>query len=136
MRGWCRTSRSAWLLPAVAALVPLLLEDRSRRLIDLAVYVGSAGVVGAGEDLYGYRTEAGLPLTYPPFAALLAEPLARMPLTVVQVGWTLATLAAVVAVAHVAMRPVTARLGLPVIVALMLVSTSVRGAARGEPMVP
>ena len=130
---WACTSRRAWLLPAAAVLVPLvppLLEPQSHRLIDLAVYVGSGGVVGAGGDVYGYRTEAGLPFTYPPFAALLAEPLARMPLAAVQAGWTLATLLALVALARVAMAPVVARIGLPVTVALLLVSTPVRSHLR------
>lgn len=112
------------------AVVPPLLEPASRRLGDLAVYVGSAGVVGAGGDLYGYRTEAGLPFTYPPFAALVAEPLARAPLPLVQIAWTGATLAAALGVAVLAMRPVVERLGLPVTTALPLVSTPVRSHVR------
>jgi alpha-1,2-mannosyltransferase len=130
---WSRGSAWAWALTALAAavaVVPALLEPAPRRFGDLAVYVGSAGVVGAGGDLYGYRTEAGLPFTYPPFAALLAEPLARVPLPLVQIGWTVATLAAAVAVAAVAMRPVVLRLGLPLTSALLLVSTPVRSHVR------
>jgi alpha-1,2-mannosyltransferase len=130
---WLRASPWAWSVTAAAALVsvvPLLLEEPHRQMIDLAVYVGSAGVVGAGGDVYGYRTEAGLPFTYPPFAALVAEPLARLPLGVVRVGWTAATLAAAVAVAAVAMRPVVLRLGLPLTAALLLVSTPVRSHVR------
>ena len=130
---WACTSRRAWLLPALAVLVPVvppLLEPTSHRLIDLAVYVGSGSVVGAGGDVYGYRTEAGLPFTYPPFAALLAEPLGRVPLAVVQVGWTVATIAALAALAAVAMRPVVARLGLPVTLTLLLVSNPVRSHLR------
>ncbi|MFL6182721.1 MAG: glycosyltransferase 87 family protein, partial [Actinomycetes bacterium] len=97
---------------------------------DLAVYVGSAKYVDAGWNLYNFRTEPGLPFTYPPFAALIAEPLARMPLAVVQVAWIVATLVAVVAVAHVAMRPVVDRIGLPVTVALLVSSTPVRSHFR------
>jgi len=130
---WSRGSPWAWALTAVGALVavvPPLLEPASRRLGDLSVYVGSAGVVGAGGDLYGYRTEAGLPFTYPPFAALVAEPLARVPLPLVQIAWTVATLAAALAVAAFAMRPVVDRLGLPVTSALLLASTPVRSHVR------
>jgi alpha-1,2-mannosyltransferase len=130
---WSRRSMWAWALTSLAAgvaVVPALLEPASRRFGDLAVYVGSAGVVGAGGDLYGYRTEAGLPFTYPPFAALLAEPLARVPLPLVQFAWVAATLAAAVAVAAVAMRPVVERLGLPLTAALLLVSTPVRSHVR------
>ena len=128
-----RTSRWAWaLLPvaALVALVPPLLEPSSRRFGDLAVYVGSAAVVGGGGDLYGYRTEAGLPFTYPPFAALLAEPLARVPLRAVQLLWAVASVAAALAVVAVAMRPVVERLGYPVTAALLLVSTPVRSHVR------
>lgn len=130
---WSRGSPWAWALTGLAAaltVVPPLLEPAARRFGDLAVYVGSAGVVGAGGDLYGYRTEAGLPFTYPPFAALLAEPLARVPLPLVQIVWTAATLAAAVAVAALAMRPVVQRIGLPVTTALLLLSTPVRSHVR------
>ena len=130
---WSRGSPWAWAFAGVGALVagiPPLLEPASRRFGDLAVYVGSAGVVGAGGDLYGYRTEAGLPFTYPPFAALVAEPLARVPLPLVQIAWIAATLAAALGVAVLAMRPVVERLGLPVTTALLLVSTPVRSHVR------
>ncbi|MDP3711594.1 MAG: glycosyltransferase 87 family protein [Mycobacteriales bacterium] len=130
---WLRGSPWAWAVTVAAALVavvPPLLEPMSRRLVDLAVYVGSAGVVGSGGDLYGYETEAGLPFTYPPFAALLAEPLSRIPLPLVQVLWTAASLVAAIAVAHLAMRPVVQRIGLPVTAALLLLSTPVRSHIR------
>lgn len=130
--GW-QHRRWAWTLPAFAALVPLippLFEPASHRLIDLAVYVGSGGVAGIGSDVYAYRTPQGLPFTYPPFAALLAEPLSRIPLLLVQIGWTAATLAALVAVARIAMRPVTVRIGLAPTVALLLISNPVRSHLR------
>lgn len=44
------------------------------------------------------------PFTYPPFAALLLSPLTGLPQTVVEVGWTVATFAAVVALAAVVLR--------------------------------
>jgi membrane-associated phospholipid phosphatase len=132
-RHWFRGSRWAWLLTAAAALiavVPPFLEPASQRMGDLAVYIGSAGVVGSGGDVYDFRTDAGLPFTYPPFAALLAEPLARIPLPVVQVLWTAATLAAAIAVAAIAMRPVAQKIGLPATSALLLISTPVRSHVR------
>ncbi len=128
---WLRASPRAWLIPAAAALVAVVPALREvPRFGDLQVYVGSAAAVGAGADVYAFRTEAGLPFTYPPFAALLAEPLARVPLPLVEAAWLLATLAATVGVAAVAMRPVVARIGLPVTVALLLVSTPVRSHVR------
>lgn len=132
-RRWRQPSTWLWALPVAASLVsllPLAWERTDHLLIDLQVYVGSAGAVDGGQDLYAYRTPQGLPFTYPPFAALLAEPLARMPLPVVRVVWTAATLLAVIGVARLAMRPVVARLGLPITVTLLLLSTPVRSHIR------
>lgn len=128
---WARTSRSAWSLPAAAALVPLVpLLLEADRMIDLQVYVGAGSVAADGGAVYALRTRAGLPFTYPPFAAVLAEPLSRLPLLLVQVAWVLATLGALVAVARVAMAPVVARLGLPLVLAGLLVSSPVRSHLR------
>lgn len=126
---WARTSPWAWLLPAAAVLVPMvpwLLVPTADRMIDFAVYAGAGQVAGDGGQVYRFRTDPGLPFTYPPLAAVLSEPLSRVPLLLVQLGWTLATLAALVGVARVAMRPVVDRLGLPVVLALLLVSSPVR----------
>ncbi|MFL6179479.1 MAG: glycosyltransferase 87 family protein [Actinomycetes bacterium] len=130
---WLRTSPWAWMFAAIASaatIAPTLKSDSDPLMGDLAVYIGSAKYVDAGWNLYSFRTEPGLPFTYPPFAALIAEPLARMPLAVVQVAWIVATLVAVVAVAHVAMRPVVDRIGLPITVALLVSSTPVRSHFR------
>ena len=130
--GWA-TSRAAWLLPAVAALVPLvplLTVPSAERMKDLLVYVGAGGVAGAGSDVYEFRTAYDMPFTYPPFAAMLSEPLSRVPLPLLHVLWVAATLAVLVAVARIAMRPVVARIGLPVTLALLLVSSPVRSHLR------
>jgi alpha-1,2-mannosyltransferase len=126
---WLRSSRWTWAFTgtaSVVAVLPNLLQPASSRLGDLAVYIGTARVVGEGGDLYAFRTADGLPFTYPPFAALIAEPLARIPLPVVQLMWTAATLVAAVCVAAVAMRPVVDRIGLPVTSALLILSWPVR----------
>ncbi len=130
---WCRTSPAAWALPALAALVPLvplLVQPTAERNVDLAVYVGAGGVAAAGGDVYRYATEPGLPFVYPPFAAVLAEPLSRVPLVLVQAGWAVATLLVLVAVARRVLAPAVARLGLPVVLALLLVSSPVRSHLR------
>jgi alpha-1,2-mannosyltransferase len=130
---WLRTSPWAWTIAAIASvatIAPTLKSDGDPLMGDLAVYIGSAQYVDAGWNLYNFRTDPGLPFTYPPFAALIAEPLARIPLPVVQVAWIVATLIAVVAVAHVAMRPVVDRIGLPLTVALLVSSTPVRSHFR------
>jgi membrane-associated phospholipid phosphatase len=130
---WLRCSRWAWSVPAVAALVPVLpvlLAPPDQRLKDLLVYHGAGGVAGAGENLYAFQTVFAMPFTYPPFGALVLEPIARMPLGVAQALWTVATLAAVVVLAATVLRPVAARIGLPLTVAAMLVSSPIRSHVR------
>lgn len=129
----CSGSPWAWAVTAVAALVslvPLLLVDGPQRMKDLLVYVGAGSVAGSGADVYEFRTVFDMPFTYPPFAAVLSEPLSRVPLGVLHLLWVLATLAALVAVARIAMRPVVARIGLPLTLALLLVSSPVRSHLR------
>jgi membrane-associated phospholipid phosphatase len=130
---WLRGSPWAWSVPAVAALVPLvpvLLAPPDQRLKDMLVYHGAGGSAGAGENLYAFQTVFAMPFTYPPFAALVLEPIARMPLGLAQLLWTVATLAAVVAIAATVLRPVAARIGLPLTVAAMLVSMPIRSHIR------
>lgn len=126
-------SRWAWAVAGVAALVPLLpilLVPAPERMKDLLVYVGAGSAAAGGADVYDVRTVYDMPFTYPPFAALLSEPLSRVPLGLLQVLWVAATLAALVGIAQVAMRPVVARIGLPLTLALLLVSSPVRSHLR------
>jgi len=128
-----RGSRWVWTLPALAALVPLvplLLVPGPERMKDLLVYVGAGATAGGGGDVYDFRTAFDMPFTYPPAAALLSEPLSRVPLGLLHLLWVVATVAAVVAVARVAMGPVVARLGVPITLALLLVSSPVRSHLR------
>lgn len=133
LRRWLRTSPWAWSVPAVAALVPIvpiLLTPPGDRMIDLLVYHGAGGTAGAGENVYAFQTVFAMPFTYPPFAALVLEPIARMPLGLAQALWTIATLAAVVALATTALRPVAARFGLPLTTAALLLCSPVRSHFR------
>ena len=66
-------------------------------MVDLDVYRMTGMAVLTGDDFYALP---GLPFLYPPFAALLAVPLALLPAPVVQVGWTAAGVLAIVAVIH------------------------------------
>ena len=123
----------AWAVTGAAALVPLmplLLVDGPERMKDLLVYVGAGSTAGSGADVYDFRTVYDMPFTYPPFAALVSEPLSRVPLGLLHVLWVAATLAALVGVARVAMRPVVARIGLPLTLALLLLSSPVRSHLR------
>jgi alpha-1,2-mannosyltransferase len=130
---WFRDSPWAWSVPAMAALVPVvpvLLAPPDQRLKDMLVYHGAGGTAGAGENLYAFQTVFAMPFTYPPFAALVLEPIARMPLGIAQALWTIATLAAVVALAATVLRPVAVRIGLPLTVAASLVTIPVRSHIR------
>jgi alpha-1,2-mannosyltransferase len=74
------------------------------RLADLDVYRGAGATLAAGGSLYDFVGARGAPFTYPPFAGLLLRPLVAVPLVAAQVGWTLATLVAVLVLAHLAAR--------------------------------
>jgi alpha-1,2-mannosyltransferase len=91
-------------LAVFAALVGWLVVSRLtatpvERLVDLDVYRNAGTSVLHGRDLYGYLSHPPqrLPFTYPPFAALLAVPLAWLSFTVVGILWTLGELACTVA---------------------------------------
>ncbi|SHN42753.1 glycosyltransferase 87 family protein [Cryptosporangium aurantiacum] len=130
---WLTTSRGAWVLPGLALLVPLVplfLVSGDDRMKDLLVYYGAGSTAGTGSDVYEFRTVFDMPFTYPPFAAVLSEPLSRVPLGLLQVLWVAASLAALVGVARFAMQPVVARIGLPLTLALLLVSAPVRSHLR------
>ncbi|MEV6551215.1 glycosyltransferase 87 family protein [Streptomyces sp. NPDC051597] len=74
-------------------------------MIDLMVYRAEGGAVRAGADLYAMRaTRAGLPTTYPPFAALLFTPLTLLGVPEMRTLATAANLALLVALAHLSLR--------------------------------
>ena len=133
MPAWLKASPWAWTIPAAAAALPiglLLASPPDQRLKDFLVYHGAGAEAGNGMNLYDFRTVFDMPFTYPPFAALVMEPLSRMPLGLAQALWTLATLAAVVALAPVALRPVVDRIGMPLTVTAILLSSPVRSHLR------
>jgi alpha-1,2-mannosyltransferase len=74
------------------------------RLADLNVYLGAVHAVQHGTPLYDYAAANGDQFTYPPFALLLFWPFAGLPLGFVQVAWTLATVAAALAIALALVR--------------------------------
>ena len=90
-------------LVVFAALVSWLVVSQltatpSQRLVDLDVYRNAGTSVLHGRDLYGYLSHPPqrLPFTYPPFAALLAVPLAWLPFSAAGILWTLGELACTV----------------------------------------
>ena len=67
-------------------------------MVDLDVYRLAGKVLLAGGDFY--NLPGRLPFLYPPFAAVLAVPLAVLPATLVQVAWTAAGALTLVAVLY------------------------------------
>ena len=101
----------------VAAMTPNLVHwltnVADQRLVDLDVYRTSGQAVLRGASVYDFVTESPqlLPFTYPPFAALLAVPLALLPWAAAQwVMTALIFLALTIAVGY-GFRPLIARFG-------------------------
>jgi alpha-1,2-mannosyltransferase len=67
-------------------------------MVDLEVYRRAGSVLLAGGNFYDLP--GPLQFLYPPFAAVLAVPLALLPATMVQIGWTAAGAVALVAILH------------------------------------
>ncbi|MGW7196016.1 glycosyltransferase 87 family protein [Streptomyces chryseus] len=74
-------------------------------MIDLMVYRAEGETVRSGGDLYAMRaTEANLPTTYPPFAALLFTPLTLLGVPEMRALATVANLLLVVALVRLSLR--------------------------------
>uniref|UniRef100_UPI0006E32F38 glycosyltransferase 87 family protein n=1 Tax=Streptomyces atriruber TaxID=545121 RepID=UPI0006E32F38 len=94
--GACLLSFTAFWLAQRAADVSM---------IDLMVYRAEGETVRAGGDLYALRTtEAHLPTTYPPFAALLFTPLTLLDTAAMRALATLGNLALLIAFVHLSLR--------------------------------
>ncbi|MER5254067.1 glycosyltransferase 87 family protein [Streptomyces sp. NPDC002855] len=94
--GACLLSFTAFWLAQRAADVSM---------IDLMVYRAEGETVRAGGDLYALRTtEAHLPTTYPPFAALLFTPLTLLDTADMRTLATVGNLLLLVAFTHLALR--------------------------------
>ncbi|GAA1513332.1 glycosyltransferase 87 family protein [Streptomyces albidochromogenes] len=115
------TAQTAAARPAVAARRPILVaasvcllsfasfwaaqRAADVSMIDLMVYRAEGETVRAGGDLYAMRaTEANLPTTYPPFAALLFTPLTLLGVPEMRALATVANLLLVVALARLSLR--------------------------------
>lgn len=85
----------------------------AQRLVDLDVYRGAGRAVLDGRDLYAFVGHAPqrLPFTYPPFAALLAAPLALVPFQVAGWVWSVGEVLTTAAIAALAFRPLLRRFG-------------------------
>ena len=92
------------LLPVLAGLWVAATEFGGRLvpwqpvMVDLEVYRQAARVLLSGGDFYALPGQ--LQFLYPPLAAVLSVPLALLPTTPVQIGWTVAGVLALLAVLH------------------------------------
>jgi alpha-1,2-mannosyltransferase len=77
---------ACWLL-ALAGIGAIIASSLRGGMVDLVVYRSGAAAVLHGARLYQMRTALGLPFTYPPVSAILAAPLAAVPLHVAMVAW-------------------------------------------------
>lgn len=140
---WRRVFASvAGAAAAAAVLVPMALRwltnPEDQRLVDLDVYRTAAIALSRGEPLYDFLTEPPqlLPFTYPPFAAVLALPLAWMSWPVAQVVMVLLIYAALALAVWYGFRPLVARAGdwsplvLGVLVGLLLCPMPLRDQVR------
>ncbi|MEV6413264.1 glycosyltransferase 87 family protein [Kribbella sp. NPDC051718] len=94
--------RSKWLWGVafgVCVVASVVLPTHWRHsLVDLKVYrLGGMTLLDDAAGLYDVRL-AGLPFTYPPFAAVVMVPFALLPWAVAVVVWTLGTFVSLVAV--------------------------------------
>jgi alpha-1,2-mannosyltransferase len=102
---------------AVAAVAPIALHwltnPPDQRLVDLDVYRSGGQAVLRGAPVYDVLTQPPqlLPFTYPPFAALLAVPLALIPWPVAQWLWVALLYAALVIAVCYAFRDLIRRAG-------------------------
>jgi alpha-1,2-mannosyltransferase len=97
----------SWLLVAHLGATP------SQRLVDLDVYRGAGRSVLDGRDVYRFlgHPPQRLPFTYPPFAALLAVPLALIPFMTAAWVWTVGEVLTTVAITGLGFRAVLRRCG-------------------------
>jgi alpha-1,2-mannosyltransferase len=108
------TTLLALLILAVAIgplLWPRFYADYGHRMIDLAVYRSAGQSLLLGRPIYNYLTPVPqlLPFTYPPFAAVLAVPLALISPDLANWIWNLGSIAVLGWLVLVAFRPLIRR---------------------------
>ena len=104
-----RTAALILALSVAARLAWTYLVPNGANFVDLHVYLGGAAALDDPGTLYSYvyadqTPDFPLPFTYPPFAALVLYPLAKLPFGVVALGWQLGIIAALYGVVRVSQR--------------------------------
>lgn len=101
---------ACWLF-ALAAIIRMVWWTVPNGLADLAVYRSGAVAVLHGRALYSMRTPQGLPFTYPPVSAILAVPLALVPLRAAGFSWTVMVFVPLACAVWVGFRDLLQRAG-------------------------
>ena len=93
------------VLAAASGLSEVVGSAARGELLDVGVFRDAGNALTSGADLYDdFPTRSGFRFIYPPFAALLFVPLTWMPEPVMDVVWTLATMACVALISWLALR--------------------------------
>jgi alpha-1,2-mannosyltransferase len=111
-----------WLPALLVAIVTgyVVLIRPGPILTDLGVYIGAVTGLREGTSLYDFIS-GNAPFTYPPFAGLVFLPLTWVPIVALQLMWTLATIAAVLALA----RLISTRRNAPLLALVLMLSAPV-----------
>jgi len=104
---------AVFMLVAGWIAVVYLTTAPDQRLVDLEVYRDAGISVLTGRPVYDWLTASPqlLPFTYPPISAILAIPLAFVPLQQIGWLWTAMQMALLLGIVAVAYRPLTRRFG-------------------------
>ena len=100
-----------WLLAVsiAARFAWTYLAPNGANFVDLHVYVGGAATIGSGRSIYDYvyadqTPDFPLPFTYPPFAALVFEPLHMVPFGLLAFAWQVGIIVALYGVVWLSLR--------------------------------
>jgi alpha-1,2-mannosyltransferase len=108
--GWLLITTVCWLF-ALAVIIRMVWWTVPSGLADLAVYRSGALAVLHDRPLYSMRTPQGLPFTYPPVSAILAVPLALVPLRAAEFAWAAMVYVPLAVVIWVGFRDLLQRAG-------------------------
>ena len=95
---------------AFTTILVVFLQPWAPQMIDLDVYRAGASAVLHGSDPYRVAGPAGLPFTYPVFAAMVFVPFALLPELAARATLTVASFAALIVICQVSLRQLAPRL--------------------------
>lgn len=98
-----------YTVAAFTAVLVVFLQPWAPQMIDLDVYRTGASAVLHGTDPYRVAGPAGLPFTYPIFAAMVFVPFALLPELAARSVLTVASFAALIVICHVSVRQLVPR---------------------------